>query len=52
MAFSPWGREKNEFERSRPITALNLQPKTRAERTFHRVERALLRTLLAGKSRS
>jgi hypothetical protein len=31
---------------------LNPQPKTRAERTFHLVERALLRTLLAGKSRS
>jgi hypothetical protein len=30
----------------------NPQSKTRAERAFHLVGRALLRTLLAGKSRS
>jgi hypothetical protein len=33
-------------------SVLNPQLKTRAERTFHLVERALLRALLAGKSRS
>jgi hypothetical protein len=38
FGFCPWGCEKLESERSRPITALNLQPKTRAERTFHLVE--------------
>jgi hypothetical protein len=32
---TPWDCEKIESERSRPITALNLQPKTHAERAFH-----------------
>jgi hypothetical protein len=31
-------------------TSLNSQPKTRAERAFHLVKRALLRMLLAGKA--
>ena len=46
-----WSCEKIESTQFRPVTVLNPLPKTRAERAFHLVERALLRTLLAGKSR-
>src|SRR5262245_34755601 len=44
------GCEETESSHSGQLRSLNPPPKTRAERAFHLVERALLRTLLAGKA--